>query len=510
MIGQFIIVGCKMEYNMKSKSEEIDTGLTFDNSFIQQLNGFYIPTNGEKSKAPKLIKLNYALADELGLNYDNEEDLANLLSGSIAAKGAQPIAQAYAGHQFGGFSPQLGDGRAILLGEVIDNNGKRRDVHLKGSGQTPFSRGGDGKAGLGPVIREYILGEAMYALNIPATRGLAVTMTGEKVIREQLQDGAVLARVASSHIRVGTFQYFAARNEPDKVKQLADYTINRHFPEIAGTKDPYRKLLCAVRDRQADLIAQWVLVGFVHGVMNTDNMAISGETIDFGPCAFIDNYDPNAVYSSIDRQGRYALSNQPYIAQWNTARFAETLLPLLNGDNAKAIEIATEEIQAFTEVYQASWLKVLITKLGLSSIEEGDLELANKLFEILEGQNVDYTQFFRSLSQAAKGKLDNTQKLFDDHHKLDEWYNDWLLRFSSDSRPLEVKITEMNAINPIYIPRNHLVEEAIQLAEKDNNFEPFEKLLAVLASPYEARTGLERFADPAPQEFGPYKTFCGT
>jgi len=495
---------------MKSKIKEIDTGLTFDNSFIQQLNGFYIPTSGEKSKAPKVIKFNYALADELGLKYDDEEKLADLLSGSIASKGAQPIAQAYAGHQFGGFSPQLGDGRAILLGEIIDKNGKRRDIHLKGSGQTPFSRGGDGKAGLGPVIREYILGEAMYALNIPATRGLAVTMTGEKVIREQLQDGAVLARVASSHIRVGTFQYFAACNEPDKVKQLADYTINRHFPEIAGTKDQYRKLLCTVRDRQADLVARWVLAGFVHGVMNTDNMAISGETIDFGPCAFIDNYDPNAVYSSIDREGRYALSNQPYIAQWNTARFAETLLPLLHVDDAKAIEIATEEIQNFTEAYQTKWLKRVTTKLGLSNIEKGDLELANKLFELLEGQHVDYTQFFRSLSQAAKGEIGRTQKLFDDHSKFDEWHVNWLQRFSSDSLPIEAKIASMNAINPIYIPRNHLVEEAIQAAEKNNDFELFEKLLTVLAKPYEERTGLEKYADSAPKEFGPYKTFCGT
>jgi uncharacterized protein YdiU (UPF0061 family) len=501
-----------IERIMGIKSKEIDTGLNFDNSFIKQLNGFYIPTSGEIVQAPKLIKLNHALADELGLEYKNQDNsvLANLLSGSIAAKGAQPIAQAYAGHQFGGFSPQLGDGRAILLGEVIDKKGNRRDIHLKGSGQTPFSRGGDGKAGIGPVLREYILGEAMHALNIPATRGLAVTLTGEQIVREQLQNGAVLARVANSHIRVGTFQYFAARNEPDKVKLLADYTINRHFPEIAGSKDQYRKLLSAVRDKQADLIAQWVLIGFVHGVMNTDNMAISGETIDFGPCAFIDNYDPQALYSSIDREGRYALGNQPYMAQWNTARFAETLLPLLDDNNAKAIEIATEEIQTFTENYQTKWLSKVSAKLGLSKAKEGDIELTNSLFKILELQNVDYTQFFRSLSQAIKGEIVNTQKLFNEPSKFDEWYEKWLKRLKTDSGSIDVKIDLMNATNPIYIPRNHLVEEAILAAEQENNFEPFEKLLTVLACPYEKRTGLERFADPAPKEFGPYKTFCGT
>ena len=493
-------------------SAEIDTGLNFDNSFIQQLKGFYIPTSGEKAPAPKLIKLNKSLADELGLNYisHNKDVLAQLLSGSVPAQGSQSVAQAYAGHQFGGFSPQLGDGRAILLGEVIDKNNKRRDIHLKGSGLTPFSRGGDGKAALGPVLREYIMGEAMYALNIPATRGLAVTLTGEKVVREQWQDGAVLARVASSHIRVGTFQYFAARNEQDKVKLLADYTINRHFPEIAGSLDKYCKLLCAVRDRQADLIAQWVLVGFVHGVMNTDNMAVSGETIDFGPCAFIDNYDANAVYSSIDRQGRYALSSQPYMAQWNTARFAETLLPLLDEDSTKAIEIATQEIEAFNDIYQTQWLGKVTSKLGLSSVEKGDLELANNLFEILEGQNVDYTQFFRSLSQAVSGEIEDTGKQFDDPKKFNQWYKNWLKRFSSDSKRLDEKITSMNAINPIYIPRNHLVEEVIKAAEQNNDFKPFEKLLLVLASPYEKRTGLESYENPAPKEFGIYKTFCGT
>ena len=503
---------CVKVYERDWMTESIETGMNFNNSFIKQLKGFYVPTKGEKARKPELVKFNHTLAEELGLKHDslNNDERAQLLSGSIAAKGAEPVAQVYAGHQFGGFSPQLGDGRAILLGEVIDKNGQRKDIHLKGSGQTPFSRGGDGKAALGPVLREYIMGEAMHALNIPATRGLAVTMTGEKVVREQLQDGAVLARVASSHIRVGTFQYFAARHEQDKVKLLADYTIERHFPELVGIKTPYLSLIKTVRDRQADLIAQWVLVGFVHGVMNTDNMAISGETIDFGPCAFIDNYDTNASFSSIDRQGRYALGNQAYIAQWNIARFAETLLPLFEEDNNKAIEIATEEIQEFTRIYQTQWLKKVTLKLGLSNVEAGDLEMVNDLFEKMQGQNVDFTLFFRSLSDAAKGEIQNTQKLFDDPQIFDQWYKNWLQRFSSDPQSLATKTESMNAVNPIYIPRNHLVEEAIQAAQQNNDFKPFERLLTVLASPYEKRTGLEKYASPAPKEFGPYKTFCGT
>ncbi|MBL4659829.1 MAG: YdiU family protein, partial [Alcanivoracaceae bacterium] len=326
----------------------------------------------------------------------------------------------------------------------------------------------------------------------------------------QLLDGAVLARVASSHIRVGTFQYFAARHEQDKVKLLADYTIKRHFPELAGIKNPYLGLLRSVRDRQAALIAQWVLVGFVHGVMNTDNMAISGETIDFGPCAFIDNYDANASFSSIDRKGRYALGKQPYMAQWNTARFAETLLPLLDDDKEKSVEIATEEIQAFNRIYQNQWLKKVTAKLGLVDVEAGDLELANDLFEMMQGQNVDFTQFFRGLSDAAKAETQSAKKLFDDPQKFDQWYKKWMQRFLSDSRSLDTKIESMNAVNPIYIARNHLVEEALQAAEQDNDFKPFERLLTVLASPYDERTGLQKYANPAPKEFGPYKTFCGT
>jgi len=322
--------------------------------------------------------------------------------------------------------------------------------------------------------------------------------------------GAVVARVASSHIRVGTFQYFAAKGEQDNVKLLADYTINRHFPEVTDSENPYLELLRTVRDKQAELIAQWMLVGFVHGVMNTDNMVVSGETIDFGPCAFIDNYDNNACFSSIDRQGRYALGNQPYMAQWNTARFAECLLPLLHDNNEKAIAIATEEIQEFAPVYQKYWLKGITTKLGLSKVESGDLELSNNLFDILQDRNVDYTQLFRSLSEAINGDAQKTYELFENTEKFKKWYKNWNNRLLLESRSIEATIESMNSVNPIYIPRNHLVEEALQAAEQNNDYQPFEKLLSVLTNPYSERAGLEKFASPAPKEFGPYKTFCGT
>jgi uncharacterized protein YdiU (UPF0061 family) len=492
--------------------EGIETGLNLDASFFQKLNDFYLPSKGEKVTSAKLIKFNEALAIELGFNFEklNQQELAQILTGSQSIHGSESFAQVYAGHQFGGFSPTLGDGRALLIAELLDINGVRKDIHLKGSGKTPFSRGGDGKAALGPVLREYIMGEAMFALKVPATRGLAVTLTGETVVREQLLSGAVLARVASSHIRVGTFQYFAAKGKPDKVKQLADYTIVRHFPHLDKLKNPYLGLLTEVRDRQAALISQWVLLGFVHGVMNTDNVAISGETIDFGPCAFIDKYDADAVFSSIDRQGRYSLSNQPYIAQWNIARFAETLLPLLDQDPQTAIQIATQEVQDFSGVYQAYWLRGVCNKLGLEKVEEVDYQLATNLFRLLEGQNVDYTSFFRSLSQATIGDTDKTRSLFKSPEDYDVWHNGWMQRLSKDPQQQQSRIDGMNAINPIYIPRNHLVEEALDAAQHKDDFTLFEKLLTVLAKPYEERTGLEKYTLSAPSDFGPYKTFCGT
>jgi len=505
----------------------INTGFKFDNSYVEQLTGFYVPFIGEKAPEPQLIKLNRPLAEELGLDLVQlgADDIAKMFSGNILPNGATPVAQVYAGHQFGSFSPQLGDGRALLLGEVIDDTGVRRDIHLKGSGRTAFSRGGDGKAALGPMLREYIISEAMFALNIPTTRALAVVGTGEKVIRDSgLLSGAVLARVAASHIRVGTFQYFAARHETDKIKQLADYTIQRHFPALLmafeksesknekqkESESPYLGLISEVRDRQASLLARWMLSGFIHGVMNTDNMTISGETIDYGPCAFMDSYDPETVFSSIDRQGRYAYANQPPIAQWNLARLAETLLPFIHSDLDTAIELATHEINIFSERYQQFWLEGMRFKLGLSSEEADDSKLANELLQSMEGQDVDFTLLFRRLADSLRGDIECVRDLFDDYEKFDQWYARWQERLARESTNVEDRIISMNQVNPIYIPRNHKVEEALFAAEAKSDFAPFEKLVDVLASPFEEREGLETYAEPAPDSFLPYRTFCGT
>jgi len=497
----------------------INTGFKFDNSYVEQLAGFYVPFAGDRAPEPELIKLNRPLAEELGLDlvHLQAEDIAKIFSGNVMSQGATPVAQVYAGHQFGGFSTQLGDGRALLFGEVIDASGKRRDIHLKGSGRTPFSRGGDGKAALGPMLREYIISEAMFALNIPTTRALAVVGTGEKVIRDSgLLPGAVFARVAASHIRVGTFEYFSARHETDKIKQLADYTIQRHYPELKlkqkenQSKNPYLALISEVRDRQASLLAKWMLMGFIHGVMNTDNMTISGETIDYGPCAFMDSYDPATVFSSIDKQGRYSYGNQPPIGQWNLARLAETLLPLVHSDPDTAVELATHEINMFPERYQQYWLDGMRFKLGLSIKEADDLKLANELLQAMEGQNVDFTQLFRRLADSLHGDIECVRNLFDDFEKFDQWHERWLERLARDPMSVDERIASMNGVNPIYIPRNHKVEEAIQAAEAESNFAPFEKLVEVLANPFEEREGLDEFEEPAPDSFPPYKTFCGT
>ena len=490
----------------------IDTGFKFDNTYAEQLAGFYVPFAGEKAPAPAVVKLNRPLALELGLNLDRLQldDVAKIFSGNAIVKGATPVAQTYAGHQFGGFSPQLGDGRALLLGEVIDNAGARRDIHLKGSGRTPFSRGGDGKAALGPMLREYIISEAMFALNVPTTRALAVVGTGEKVIREGLLPGAVLVRVAASHIRVGTFEYFAARNETENIKQLADYTIQRHFPNLEKSENPYLGLIKEVRDRQALLLAKWMLNGFIHGVMNTDNMTISGETIDYGPCAFMDSYDPATVFSSIDRHGRYAYGNQPPIAQWNLARLAETLLPFIHQDNEKSVELATEELNYFPGQYQQYWLDGMREKLGLTNKKADDFELATELFESMEDQDVDFTLFFRRLADSLTTNIEVVSDLFDTTEKFEQWYVRWRERMSNESMSTGERKSAMNRVNPIYIPRNHKVEEALKAAEVDSNFEPFEKLVAVLENPYEEKEGLEEYSEPAPSDFPPYKTFCGT
>ena len=485
----------------------------FDNTYAAELEGFYARWNGETVPKPRIVHLNRELAAELSLDADAlaSETGAAVLSGSEAAEGATPLAQAYAGHQFGSFSPQLGDGRALLIGELIDRDGVRRDLQLKGSGRTPFSRGGDGKAVLGPVLREYLLGEAMHALGVPTTRALAAVTTGEQIMRQQgLEPGAVLARVASSHIRVGTFEFFSARGETDKVRRLADYSIRRHFPDLTDSSDPYLELFREVRDRQASLVAQWMAVGFVHGVMNTDNVALSGETIDYGPCAFIDGYDPGAVFSSIDHGGRYAFGNQPAIAQWNLARFAETLLPLITADDTKqAVQVATTELEAFQPIYQDFWLKGMSAKLGLPGEEVGDLELVNELHEIMGVQDVDFTLLFRRLGSAALGDPTEARALFTDPTAFDIWFGRWRARTSGEEGSDLRQARAMDKLNPIYIPRNHKVQEALDAAT-GGDLEPFRLLLSVLERPFERRAGLQEYEVGAPEDFGPYRTFCGT
>ncbi len=483
----------------------------FDNSYARELDGFYVPWQGAAAPAPAIVKLNETLAHELNLDSAAlmSTEGAAILAGAVAPAGATPLAQAYAGHQFGGFSPQLGDGRALLLGEVINKQGKRRDIHLKGSGRTPFSRGGDGKAVLGPVLREYLMGEAMYALGIPTTRALAATTTGETIYREGPLPGAVLARVAASHLRVGTFQYIAARGEPEKVQQLADYAIARHYPELADATNPYLEFLRAVRDRQAQLIAQWMSIGFIHGVMNTDNMAISGETIDYGPCAFMDAYDPKTVFSSIDTGGRYAYGNQPAIAQWNLARLAETLLPLIDPNSEEAVRIATDELHLFADQYTGYWLAAMRKKVGLTNAAEDDLALVNNLLDAMAEQQVDFTKFFRRLAKAMMSDCTPVVALFAEKTKIEAWLPQWQQRVAQEGRDPATQAAAMDQVNPIYIPRNHQVEAALQAAVA-GDMSKFEQLLTVLEAPFTERRDYGEYAEPAPASFGSYTTYCGT
>ncbi|NBN65436.1 YdiU family protein [Microvirga tunisiensis] len=492
---------------------------SFDNSYARDLEGFYVPWQGDTAPAPRMVRLNRALATELGLDAAalEGEAGARLLSGTLMPAGASPLAQAYAGHQFGGFSPQLGDGRALLIGEILTPDGRRRDIHLKGSGRTPFSRGGDGKATLGPMLREYIIGEAMHALGIPTTRALAVVATGEQVLRDTILPGAVLARVAASHIRVGTFQFFAARSEHERLRQLTAYTMTRHDPDLvaggAVTGDAVLAFLDRVIGRQADLVARWMLVGFIHGVMNTDNMAVSGETIDYGPCAFMDRYDPRQVFSSIDTHGRYAYGNQPAIAQWNLARFAETLLPLLDASEDAAIEKATTAINAFPARFQTAWLDGMRRKLGLTNAEETDEALATLLFDAMaagrDGVAADMTGTFRALARFATGEIGTLDEIGLAGDKARDFAVLYTARLSRDVQAPDDRRRAMEAVNPVYVPRNHKVEQALTAAIA-GDLQPFERLLEVLAAPFTERPGLEDHAVPAPLEFGPYRTFCGT
>jgi uncharacterized protein YdiU (UPF0061 family) len=472
-------------------------------SYAQDLPQLSLPWTAAPVSTPALLMLNEELATELGLDPGALREPAGvaLLVGNAVPEEARPVAQAYAGHQFGVYVPRLGDGRALLLGELIDGGGQRRDLHLKGSGRTPFARGGDGKAAVGPMLREYVMGEALHALGIPTSRALAVVATGDQVVRETLLPGAVLARVAASHLRVGTFQYAAATGDPALVRKLTDYAIARHYPEVAEAENPYLEFYRRVIDAQASLVARWMLVGFVHGVMNTDNMTISGETIDYGPCAFMDTFDPATVFSSIDHAGRYAYGNQPGIAQWNLARLGETLLPLIDDDTDAAVEAATEAVRSFVERYEGYWMAGLAAKLGL---DEPDLPLIQDLLVLLDAQRADFTQFFRALSAHLRGH--DARSMFTEPDAFDAWVARWQAVLPADR---DAVAAAMNRVNPVYIPRNHLVEEALTAAT-DGDMAPFRRLVEVLAGPFVERPGLERYAEPAPAGCGPYVTYCGT
>ena len=483
----------------------------FDNSFARSLEGFFKHCQAEPAVAPKMLQFNHALAKELGLDpgaLDSEAGLA-IFSGNVVPEGSEPLAQAYAGHQFGGFSPQLGDGRALLLGEVIDTQQRRRDIQLKGSGRTPFSRGGDGKAGLGPVLREYLVGEGMHALGIPTTRALAAVTTGGDVYRESRLPGAVLTRVAASHIRVGTFEYGAARGDEAKVRALADYAIKRHYPETAAAENPYLAFFDAVTDAQAALVARWMSIGFIHGVMNTDNMTISGETIDYGPCAFMDNYAQGTVFSSIDQHGRYAYANQPVILTWNLTRLAETLVRFVDPDKDKAIEIMTEKIQGIQSIYETCWLAGMRSKTGLSTEDPTDRDLINDLLEVMEKGHADFTLVFRRLSQTLRGDSNAVRQLFEEPVAFDAWSQRWQKRLEKDGVTAEARAQAMDRVNPIYIPRNHKVEEALAAANQQD-IKPFKNLLEVLSHPFDEVEGKEAYTEPAPETKVPYRTFCGT
>ncbi len=483
----------------------------FDNSFVRDLAGLYAPWQAASSPQPELLVLNEQLAGDLGLDIEllRTPDGVALLVGNVVPPGASPIAQAYAGHQFGSYSPRLGDGRALLVGEVIDANGHRRDLHLKGSGRTPFARGGDGFAAVGPMLREYLLGEAMHALGIPTTRALAVVATGQQIRRETVLPGAVLARVASSHLRVGTFQYANALDDHALLTRLADHAIARHHPDAAHAANPYLALYDAVVEAQASLVARWMLVGFIHGVMNTDNVTISGETIDYGPCAFMDAYDPATVFSSIDHAGRYAYGNQPPITQWNLARLAEALLPLFATDADTAVASATEILQSFPARYTRHWSHGMRAKLGLTDEHPDDPALFDDLLALLHTHRVDYTSFFRSLSSAARGDRARTRSMFDEPADIDGWLHRWMTRLDAKGTGASAHADTMDQVNPAYIPRNHQVEAALAAATA-GDLTKFHQLVEVLAHPFDEREGLEDHARPAPASFAGYRTFCGT
>ncbi|TPG69292.1 YdiU family protein [Brevibacillus laterosporus] len=486
-----------------TKSKE--TGWNLDNSYARLPKSFFSSINPTPVRSPKLIILNNQLATSLGLNVQalQSEDGVAVLAGNQIPEGASPLAQAYAGHQFGHFN-MLGDGRAVLLGEQIPPQGERVDISLKGSGRTPYSRGGDGQAALGPMLREYIISEAMHALGIPTTRSLAVVTTGESVIRETELPSAILTRVAASHLRVGTFQYVAKWGTVEELRILADYTLKRHFPDVEADESRYLSLLQEVIKRQAELIAKWQLVGFIHGVMNTDNMTISGETIDYGPCAFMDAYDPETVFSSIDIQGRYAYGNQPFIAGWNLTRFAETLLPLLHDNQEQAVKLAQDKISDFTELYHSNWLAGMRAKLGIFNKETQDESLINDLLSMMKKHRADYTNTFRALI------FDTPEDtvLFETP-EFAQWHELWQARLGRQQESKDSSNQLMRDSNPALIPRNHRVEEALEAAVEQGDYSVMERLLDVLSNPYAHSTEQAEYST-LPTSTTPYRTFCGT
>jgi uncharacterized protein YdiU (UPF0061 family) len=486
--------------------------ISLTNTYSGLPGRFYAHVRPTAAPAPRLLKFNHGLAATLGLDATELDSPlgAQIFSGNSVSDGLTPIAMAYAGHQFGGFVPQLGDGRAILLGEIVDDKGIRRDIQLKGAGRTPYSRGGDGRAALGPVLREYLVSEAMHALGIPSTRALAAVATGDTVYRETALPGAVLTRVAASHIRVGTFQFFAARGDVEGLTALADYVIERLYPELRDADDCYLELLQSVTRRQAALVACWMHVGFIHGVMNTDNCSVSGETIDFGPCAFMDAYDPGTVFSSIDQNGRYRYQNQPGIAQWNLARFAETLLPILDASIDRAVDKANQAVTDYAGLFQDAWSAGLRRKIGLGTADEQDGALIQSLLDLLQQDAVDWTSAFRRLGDSARGDDTPFWNLFTDRAAADQWLSAWRTRLAREAED-DRRADRMDRENPLYIPRNHLVEEALAAAVAGDNFAPFEALHRVLATPYDdLGPEKDRYARPAPRDGRVYRTFCGT
>lgn len=482
--------------------------IAFDNSYARLPDRFFARVAPARPPAPRPIRVNDALAADLGIDPDwlrAAEGFA-MLSGDAPPPGSDPIALAYAGHQFGHFQQQLGDGRAVLLGEVIDTHGRRRDIQLKGAGRTPYSRGGDGRAVLGPVLREYLISEAMAALGVPTTRALAAVLTGEAVARDRMLPGAVLTRVAASHVRVGTFQFFAARGDTEALRLLADHVIARHYPAAADAPQPYRALLDAVIGAQAALLARWLAIGFVHGVMNTDNMSIAGETIDYGPCAFLDVYDPGAVFSSIDTQGRYAYANQPRIAHWNLTRLAEAMLPLFADDPDAGITIAEEALAAYAPTFDARYRAGMLAKIGVATERDGDAELLGTLLTMLADAQVDFTVFFRSLGSAAAGDDAPARALFTDPAAFDAWAVRWHARLADEPGGARAR---MDAVNPAFIPRNHQVEAMIEAALQ-GNFAPFETLLTVLSRPFDDQPEAAHLAVPPLAHERVTATFCGT